>query len=134
MKREAEMNAEADKKEKETIEKVNAADSMIFQTEKQLKEYSEKISASNKTNIENALNRLKEAHKARNTEEIDSAMQDINKAWEGAAQEMYAQSGGAQQQGPFANAGGAAESQEPKGSGPDVSDVEYEEVNDKDKK
>jgi molecular chaperone DnaK len=134
MKREAELNAESDKKEKETIEKVNAADSMIFQTEKQLKEYSEKISEPNKSNIESALNKLKEAHKARNIEEIDIAMQEINKAWEGASQEMYAQTGGAQQQGPFAGADGASDSQGPKSSGPDVSDVEYEEVNDKDKK
>ncbi|MDZ7606092.1 MAG: molecular chaperone DnaK [Cyclobacteriaceae bacterium] len=134
MKQEAELNAESDKKEKETIEKVNAADSMIFQTEKQLKEYSEKISEPNKSNIENALNKLKEAHKARDIDGIDTAMQGINKAWEGAAQEMYAQTGGAQQEGPFANADGASESQGPKSSGPDVSDVEYEEVNDKDKK
>ncbi len=131
MKQEAELNAESDKKEKETIEKVNAADSMIFQTEKQLKEYSEKISEPNKSNIESALNKLKEAHKARDIDGIDTAMQDINKAWEGAAQEMYAQSGGAQQEGPFANAGGPSESQGSANAGPDVSDVEYEEVKDK---
>ena len=136
MKKEAEANAEADKSEKEKIEKVNAADSMIFQTEKQLKEYGDKLSDDNKKAVEEALENLKEAHKSGDLTAIDAAMEGMNKAWEGAAQEMYAASGGAQpgadpgaqagaQPGPDANAAGGAD---------DVADVEYEEVDDKDGK
>jgi molecular chaperone DnaK len=135
MKREAEANAESDKKEKERIEKVNAADSLIFQTDKQLKEYGEKLSAGNKEKIESALNKLKEAHKAQDLDGIDSAMNTLNEAWQGAAQEMYAASGGDQA---GANAGaqpGANAGPEASAQGDDVSDVEYEEVDtDKDKK
>ncbi|WP_109829484.1 molecular chaperone DnaK [Reichenbachiella versicolor] len=131
MKQEAEANAEADKAEKEKIEKINAADSMIFQTEKQLKEFGDKLSADNKSKIEGALEQLKEAHKSADLAAIDTALEGMNKAWEGASQEMYqatqdAQGGAA---GPDAGAGqpgadaGAGDS--------DVSDVEFEEVDDK---
>ncbi|MCK5210794.1 MAG: Hsp70 family protein, partial [Cyclobacteriaceae bacterium] len=136
MKKEAEANAEADKIEKEKIEKINSADSMIFQTEKQLKEYGEKLSENNKQAIEEALQKLKDAHKSQDLAAIDAALEGMNKAWEGASQEMYAASGGAQpgaeggsQPGgptPGAEAGSEGES--------DVSDVEYEEVDDKDSK
>ena len=137
MKKEAEANAEADKNEKEKIEKINAADSMIFQTEKQLKEYGDKLSESNKTAIQGALEKLKEAHKSQDLAAIDAAMEGMNKAWEGASQEMYAASGGAQpgaEGGP--QAGGAAPGGEASAEGGegDVSDVEYEEVDDKDSK
>jgi molecular chaperone DnaK len=137
MKKEAEANAEADKNEKEKIEKINAADSMIFQTEKQLKEYGDKLSEGNKTAIQGALEKLKEAHKSQDLAAIDAAMEGMNKAWEGAAQEMYAASGGAQpgaEGGP--QAGGAAPGGEASAEGGegDVSDVEYEEVDDKDSK
>jgi molecular chaperone DnaK len=136
MKKEAEANAEADKNEKEKIEKINAADSMIFQTEKQLKEYGDKLSEGNKTAIEGALEKLKEAHKSQDLAAIDAALEGMNKAWEGAAQEMYAASGGAQpgaEGGP--QAGGAAPGGEASAEGEgDVSDVEYEEVDDKDSK
>jgi molecular chaperone DnaK len=134
MKKEAEANAEADKTEKDKIDKINAADSMIFQTEKQLKEYGDKLSENNKTALEGALNTLKEAHKSQDLAAIDSAMEGMNKAWEGAAQEMYAASGGAEAAGqPGADAGASADT-EGSASEADVSDVEYEEVDDKDKK
>jgi molecular chaperone DnaK len=136
MKKEAEANAEADKTEKEKIDKVNAADSMIFQTEKQLKEYGDKLSDSNKSALESALNTLKEAHKSQDLAAIDAAMEGMNKAWEGAAQEMYAASGGAQEGGPQpgAEAGAGSADAGSSASDADVSDVEYEEVDDKDKK
>jgi molecular chaperone DnaK len=126
MKQEAEANAEADKQEKEKIDKLNAADSMIFQTEKQLKEFGDKISDANKAPITEALENLKKAHQAQDLAGIDAALEAINKAWEGASQEMYAASqeaqGGAQ-----AGAEGAAESGD---AAEDVSDVEFEEVED----
>ncbi len=136
MKKEAEANAEADKQEKEKIEKVNAADSMIFQTEKQLKEYGDKLSAGNKQSIEEALQKLKDAHKSQDLAAIDAALEGMNKAWEGAAQEMYAASGGAQPGGPEPGAAGAQPNadQEAGNADSNVSDVEYEEVDDKDKK
>jgi molecular chaperone DnaK len=130
MKQEAEVNAESDKIEKEKIEKLNAADSMIFQTEKQLKEFGDKLSEGNKTGIEAALEGLKEAHKGGDLAAIDTAMEAMNKVWEGASQEMYAASqaagadpGAADGAGPEANAGETADA--------DVSDVEFEEVDDK---
>ncbi len=132
MKQEAEANAEADKAEKEKIEKLNAADSMIFQTEKQLKEFGDKLSEGNKSAIEGALEKLKEAHKNADLAAIDTAMEGMNKAWEGASQEMYAasQAAGAQ---PGADAGAAAgdDTAANQSSDADVSDVEFEEVDDK---
>jgi len=136
MRKEAEANAEADKQEKEKVEKVNAADSLIFQTEKQLKEYGDKLSEGNKKPIEDALAELKESHGKQDLAAIDAAMEKLNAAWQNASQEMY-QAAGAQAGGPEAGA--------PDGTQPgadtdnstadsDVSDVEYEEVDDKDKK
>ena len=93
MKQEAEANAEADKKEKEKVEKLNTADSLIFQTEKQLKDYGDKLSQ-NKKPIEEALANLKTAHGSQDLDGIDPAVEALNKAWEGAAQEMYAHSKG----------------------------------------
>ena len=89
MKAEAEAHAADDKKAKEEIEKINAADSMIFQSEKNLKDYGDKLPADKKSNIENALNELKAAHSARNVAGIDQAMEKINNAWQAASQEMY---------------------------------------------
>jgi molecular chaperone DnaK len=121
MKSEAEANAASDKAEKEKIEKLNQADSLIFQTEKQLKEFGDKISEGNKANISSALEKLKSAHGSQNLEGIDTAMAELNKAWEASSQEMYnAGQGGAAQPGPEA---GAADN-----SGDGVSDVDYEEV------
>jgi molecular chaperone DnaK len=122
MKREAELNASADKAEKETIEKLNQADSLIFQTEKQLKEYGDKLSDGNKANITSAVDALKSAHGSKNMEGIDAAMANLNSAWEAASTEMYAAS-----QGEGAGAGpeaGASNST----TGDGVSDVDYEEV------
>ena len=126
MKQEAEANADADKKEKERVEKLNTADSLVFQTEKQLKEYGDKLSDANKKPIEEALAHLKEVHQKQDLDAIDPAIEALNKAWEGAAQEMYAASGGDAAGGaqPGADAGAAGA----EGASGDVSDVEYEEV------
>lgn len=124
MKQEAEANAEADKLAREKVDKINQADSLIFQTEKQLNEFGEKLSEGNKTAIEGALTKLKEAHGKQDLAEIDSAMEALNTAWQAASQEMYA----AQQDGagaPGADAGGEASGS---ASADDVSDVEFEEV------
>ncbi len=123
MKREAELNASADKAEKETIEKLNQADSLIFQTEKQLKEYGDKLSDGNKANISSAVEALKSAHGSKNMEGIDAAMANLNSAWEAASTEMYAASQGA-------GAGPGPEAGTDTGTtGDGVSDVDYEEVN-----
>ncbi|MFC5272068.1 molecular chaperone DnaK [Adhaeribacter terreus] len=134
MRQEAQANAEADKKAKEEIEKMNAADSMIFQTEKQLKEYGDKLSEPNKTAIEGALTELRTAHSSKDAAAIDSAMEKINAAWQAASQEMYAATQGGSA-GPDPNMGGATGGQ-PGGNGQghdNVTDVDYEEV-DGDKK
>jgi molecular chaperone DnaK len=128
MKQEAEANAEADKQEKEKVEKLNAADSLVFQTEKQLSEYGDKLSEENKKPIEEALANLKTAHGNQDVDSIDSAMEALNKAWEGAAQEMYAAQQGAEGGQPGPDAGAEAEADSNAGGGDDVSDVEYEEV------
>jgi molecular chaperone DnaK len=122
MKREAEVNATADKAEKETIEKLNQADSLIFQTEKQLKEYGDKLSDNNKANISSAVDALKSAHGSKNMEGIDAAMANLNSAWEAASAEMYAASQGAGA-GPGSDAGADTGT-----TGDGVSDVDYEEV------
>src|ERR1700741_619777 len=109
MKQEAQANADSDKKVKETVEKINQADSMIFQTEKQLKEYGDKLSDSNKSAINNALEQLRTAHKAQDLAGIDNATNALNTAWQAASAEMYAASGGGQSANPGANAGGPSE-------------------------
>ena len=129
MKQEAQANAESDKLAKERVEKLNAADSLIFQTEKQLKEYGEKLSDDNKSKINGALEELKKVHQAQEVEKIDSALEALNKAWEGAAQEMYAATEGQ----PGADSGAAGGEPQASGEG-DVSDVEFEEVDDSSKK
>lgn len=93
MKAEAEANAEADKKEREKIDKLNQADSMIFSTENQLKELGDKLPADKKAPIEAALQKLKDAHKAQDLAAIDTAMAELNTAFQAASAEMYAQSG-----------------------------------------
>lgn len=128
MKQEAQANAEGDKKAKERIEKINQADSLIFQTEKQMKEYGAKLSDGNKNAINGALEKLKNAHKDQDVAAIDVAMNELNAAWQAAATEMY--QGGAQPNGgPSADAGAQGGSTAG-GQNNDVSDVEYEEVND----
>jgi len=126
MKNDAKANEEADKREREKVDKVNQADSLIFQTEKQLKEYGDKIPADKKGAIEGSLNKLKEAHKTQDLAAIDTAMAEMNAAWTAASEDMYKatqDAGGAQ---PGAEAGGA----EPQQGGAEskVEDVPFEEV------
>jgi molecular chaperone DnaK len=123
MKQEAQANAESDKKEKERIEKINQADSMIFQTEKQLKEYGDKLSEGNKTAITNALEQLRAAHKSQDAAAIDNAVSALNAAWQAASQEMY--QGGSQA---GANSGTQQNAEANAGSNGNATDVEYEEV------
>jgi molecular chaperone DnaK len=125
MRTEAEANAEADRRIKEEVDKVNAADSMIFSTEKQLKEFGDKVPADKKVPIENALSALKEAHKNRDIAAIDAAMEQLNTAWSAASQEMYAASQ-AQEGQPAPD--GASQAGAPKDS--EVTDVDFEEVKD----
>lgn len=121
MKREAEANAEADKKAKEKADKLNEADGMIFQTEKQLKEFGDKLSANNKSAIESALEELKKAYETKDVDTIQPALDKINEAWKNASEELYKaqaeQQGGAQQAEPQAQANGDG-----------AQDVDYEEV------
>lgn len=124
MRDEAKANEEADKKEKETIEKVNAADSMIFQTEKQLKEFGDKLSEGNKTAIEGALTELRAAHGTRDLTAIDASMEKINAAWQAASQEIY----NAQQAAGGAPGPDAGPEQTSSTADEGVTDVNYEEV------
>ena len=127
MKAEAEANAEADKKEKERIDKINQADSVIFQTEKNLKEYGDKLPADKKAAIEGALNKLKDAHKAQDIAAIDAAMNEVNAAFQAASQDMYNAQAQAQQAQP--NAGQQQQANNGgKNGGDEVTDVDFEEV------
>ncbi len=126
MKNDAKANEEADKLEKEKVEKINGADSLIFQTEKQLKEYGDKIPADKKGAIDSSLTKLKEAHKAQDLAAIDTAMTEMNAAWTAASEDMYKatqDAGGAQ---PGAEGGGAEP--QPQNSESKVEDVPFEEV------
>ncbi len=128
MKAEASANADADKKAKESADKINTADTLIFQTDKQLKEYGDKIPADKKTVIEDALAELKEAHKMQDLDKIDAAMEKMNTAWQAASQDIYQANQEAQ-----AN-GGADQANASEGGGDgkeEVTDVEFEEVDDK---
>jgi molecular chaperone DnaK len=126
MKAEAEQNAENDKKERERIDKLNQADSMIFQTENQLKEIGDKIPAQFKPEIEKALQQLKDAHKAGDVAAIDTAIAALNAAWQNASQQMYQQSGAAGQPGGDQFQGGQQAQQGPKPE--DIQDADFEEV------
>ncbi len=126
MKEEAEANAEADKKAKEEADKINGADALIFSTEKQLKEYGDKISADKKAAIEDALKGLKEAHTARNFADIDAKSEALNQAWAAASEEMYKAGAGAEGQPQPGDAG----QDQPSGGADDVTDVDFEEVKD----
>lgn len=128
MRDEAKANEEQDKKEKERVEKLNTADANIFTTEKNLKEYGDKIPAEKKSAIESALAQLKEAHKNSDLAAIDTAMEALNAAWQAASQDIYAaqqaQQGAAGATG--ADAGAAGQSAQQGGSQPE--DVDFEEV------
>jgi len=126
MKQEAEANADADQKAKEQVDKLNSADQMIFQTEKQFTEFGEKLSDDKKAPIETALADLKKAHESKDLDAIDKALEAINEAWKNASEEMYkaqAEAGGADPSGeaqPDATADASG--------GDDVQDVDFEEV------
>ncbi|MBK8947839.1 MAG: molecular chaperone DnaK [Flavobacteriales bacterium] len=124
MRKEAEANADSDKAARERVDKLNAADSLIFQTEKSLKEYGDKIPAEKKQPIEDALTRLKDAHKAQDVEACDKLVAELNTAFQAASQEMY---NAAQQAQPNGNAQGGATAAD--GSA-EVTDVDFEEVKD----
>jgi len=131
MKKDAEANAEADAKAKETAEKLNSADAMIFQTEKQLKEFGDKLSDDKKKPIEEALEELKKAFETKDIEVIEPALEKINEAWKVASEEMYkaqaeAQEGG--EAGPDASQKGEAT------EGDNVEDVDFEEVEEEEEK
>lgn len=129
MKAEAEANAEADKKEREKIDKMNQADSMIFQTENQLKELGDKLPADKKAPIEAALQKLKDAHKAQDVAAVDAAMAELNSAFQAASAEMYANAGAQQSQ---STANSQSSSSQSTGSssnnGDNVQDADFEEV------
>lgn len=131
MKEEAQANAEADKKEKERIDKINQADSMIFQTEKQLKELGDKFPADKKAPIDTALDKLKEAHKAQDVAAIDTAMAELQAALSTAGEELYknarAAQGGAQPGPDFGGAQGPSAGDQPSDD-KNVTDVDFEEV------
>jgi len=124
MKKEAEANADADQKAKEEVDKLNSADQMIFQTEKQLKDFGDKLSDDKKNPIEAALEDLKKAHESKDLDKIDESLNTINEAWKNASEEMYkAQAEGeAKPEG----AGDTDPDNDPKGD--DVQDVDFEEV------
>lgn len=124
MKKEAEANAESDKKAKEEIEKLNAADSLVFSSEKNLKEYGDKLPEDKKTSIESALAELKKAHADKNIEALDPASEALNKAWEAASQDLYNAQQAANPTDQTANPDATNNSQE----GSDVQDVDFEEV------
>ena len=136
MKAEAEQNAENDKKERERIDKMNQADSMIFQTENQLKELGDKLPADQKPAIEQALQQLKDAHKAGDVAAIDNAINALNAAWQTASQQMYqnagaqpgagAGAGAGQEQGPFCN--DQQQSQQNTQKDDNIQDADFEEV------
>ncbi|MBL7706999.1 MAG: molecular chaperone DnaK [Taibaiella sp.] len=122
MKNDAKANEEADKAVREKVEKLNMADGLIFNTEKQLKEHADKIPTDKKSAIESALTELKEAHKSENIDGLDGAMEKLNAAWNAASEDIYAQG----QQDP--NAGGAQQGANQNAGGDDVADADFEEV------
>ncbi len=133
MKNEAQANADSDRQARERVDKLNAADSLIFQTEKQLKEYGDKIPADKRSAIESALGELKDAHKSEDISRIDQASEKLNAAWQAASQDMY-QATQQQQQQPGGEANGHSAQDAGAGSSTgaeDVTDVEFEEVNNK---
>lgn len=126
MRDEAKANEESDKIEKERIDKLNAADSLIFQTEKQLKEFGDKLPADKKAPIDEALTRLKEAHKSQDIPTIESATEELTKVWQAASEELYKNTQGANpQDNPSANASSSSATGE---KDKEVTDVDFEEV------
>ncbi|MDB2342935.1 molecular chaperone DnaK [Flavobacteriaceae bacterium] len=126
MRKEAEANADADRKVKEEVDKLNSADQMIFQTEKQLKEFGDKLSDDKKAPIEAAFEELKTAYAAKDLEAIDKALETINEAWKNASEEMYKAQ--AEAGGDAAQPQGEAPGPDAASGGDDVQDVDFEEV------
>ena len=129
MKAEAQANAAADKEAKEKVDKLNTADTLIFQTEKQLKEVEDKIPADKKEAIEKAVADLKEAHKSQDIAAVDSKMEALNAAWQAASQDIYQATQDAQNAQSGASENGASADSAESGAD-DVTDVEFEEVDD----
>ena len=127
MKKEAEANAESDKKAKEEVDTLNSADAMIFQTESQIKEYGDKIPEDKKKAIEDALDVLKKAHESKDIDSIKTALEGINEAWKNASEELYKAQAEAQQAS-GAGAGQAEPNEKSKDDSDDVQDVDFEEV------
>jgi molecular chaperone DnaK len=125
MKNEAKANEESDKAEREKVDKINQADSLIFQSEKQLKEYGDKISADKKAPIEAALEKLKEAHKSQDLNAIDAATTELNTVWTAASEEMYKAT---QEAGPQADGADGQSAQSNNNGSENVTDAEFEEV------
>lgn len=129
MKAEAKANESSDKEAKERVEKINQADSLVFQTEKQLKEFGDKIPADKKAPIESALTKLKDAHKSQDIPAIDAAVAEMNTAWTAASEEIYkAQQAGGAQPGAEGFAGGQQPGGNQQGGNENVTDAEFEEV------
>ena len=131
MKNEAKANEASDKAEREKVDKMNQADSLIFQSEKQLKEYGDKISADKKAVIESALAKLKDAHKTQDVSAVDASLTELNAAWTAASEEMYKATQGAEAGGSDGQANGQQANQqgaEANASGDNVTDAEFEEV------
>ena len=124
MRKEAEANADADQKAKEEVDKLNSADQMIFQTEKQLKDFGDKLSDDKKKPIESALEDLKKAHESKDLEKIDETLNTINEAWKNASEEMYK----AQAEGEAKPEGAEQTTSDNDSKGDDVQDVDFEEV------
>ena len=121
MKDEAQANAEADKKSKEFADKMNTADGLIFNTEKQLKENGDKIPKEKKKEIEDVLSKLKKAHSEKNIEEIDKQIEILNQMWQKASQDMHQNN---------ANTTSKSDSKSKKNKDENVTDVDFEEVDD----
>jgi molecular chaperone DnaK len=132
MKREAKENEARDKEQRERVDKMNAADSLIFQTEKQLKEFGDKLPADKKGPIEQALNKLKDAHKSQDLASVEKATAELNTVWQAASEELYKNSQQQGQQGPTgehtADAGPTAGPQSDPKKDDQVTDVDFEEV------
>lgn len=140
MKEEAKANEEEDKKAKERVDKLNQADALIAQTEKQLKDYGDKLPADKKKPIEDAVQKLKDAHQKQDTDAIDKTMEELNNAWQTASQDLYnaqqqAQGDGqGQQEQSQGEQTASGEQQQSSGNDDEVTDVDFEEVKDEDKK
>ncbi len=142
MKEEAKAHEEEDKKAKERVEKLNQADALIAQTDKQIKDYGDKLPADKKKPIEDALQKLKEAHQKQEMDNIDAAMEELNKAWQEASQDLYnaqqqgqegQQEAGAQGEAQGEQQGASSDDQQSSGSDDEVTDVDFEEVKEEDK-